>query len=320
MFNIIVILLSPVVLFLFFIINAITTHFQRKAREAEKARKEAEKARKEAEEQARIREVERKRRDNISKFRHKFFPIVSPDADIQTVWNHWKSDIHDTDKQLDVQVEALYRTIPILINTKNISGLFIDIPTQIYETTLVSCSCDNFRKYKMPCSHMYRLFYELSNEENRNSKITDIDSVLLSKFYKLDRTGMEHFVETIKYMDDKGRDKFLNENLCKEIDIGLLIKSEVVDYATILTHITKDELILALAKRGIQGFRPSWSKVRLIAWTVENHQEFLRKQFKQYAHVSASQDVLSWGKGIQQSWDIRFESHPYFWREVREQL
>lgn len=303
-----VVVILPLLLILSLIQNKKNKDYQ-KAVEARRAQEEAEK-------QARIREIERKRMENLSKFRQEFFSITSPNTDIQAVWKRWKLDIHDTDEQLNVQVKAKYEAIPILIDTDNYNGIFSDLIGRLYETTLISCTCDDFKINGHPCLHIYRLFYELSNKETRNPNITDINPTLLLNFNKLNNDEKKHFIDTITYMNEKGRDRFLHEDVCKEIKLGLLIKSEVEDYAALLAHMTKDEIILALAKNGIQGFRPSWSKVRLIAWTVENQQGFLRKHFKQYAHVSASPDVLSWSRGIQQSHDMWTVTHPYSWVEI----
>lgn len=275
----------------------------------------AEEARK-AELEDQQRRIAQQRAYDLALFRDVAFPITSPDSLIQQTWNYWDMDVHNSERQIQEQIKALYEAIPILIDTKKISGIFISITTEFYETTLTTCTCSHFKVNSQPCMHMYRLFHDLVMPEKRNNQIVDVNADLIDKFYSLDEKCRKHFVDRIRYWDSDGCDCLLREELSKEVEVGLLKASNVVDYTKFLNQMTKDEIILALAKKGIQGFRPSWSKVKLIAWVLENNQDFLCKYFKNCAHLSVGQDVLAWGEGIKHSRDSWRVVHPHSLREV----
>ena len=276
-----------------------------------------EEQRKAFEKQMKIRELEEERARQLLYFRQKHFPITSSVDHVQQTWKIWKKSIHDSDKQLAKQLKAIYEPIPLLIDSINLSALFTNYcTTEFYETTLTSCTCLDFKQGGYPCCHMYRLFLDLSSGVSSNPLITDISSELRTKFYALDEKYWKSFFDNIKYIGEKGHDRFLSEDLIAEIAAGLLQSSNVADYTTLLNQMTKDELFLALAKKGIQDFRPSWSKVKLISWVIDNHQDFLLKHFKQYAHISATPDVINWGQGIKQSFDSSTLIHPHFWHEL----
>ena len=271
---------------------------------------------KKSESEACSRRFEQKRAEDLAFFREKIFPVVTQDWNIQETWSHWRSDIHNSDKQLDEQVKAIYEAIPILINTGKLSGIFISITTEFFESTLLSCTCPYFKSEGQPCMHMYRLFNELSKVERENPQIVEINKNILICFYSLSEKHRKDFINRIRYMDCDGEDRFLNEELSEEIEAGLLEKTDVRDYTKFLQRMTKDEIILALAKKGIQGYRPSWSKVKLIDWVIENQQDFLLQHFRNCAHISANEEILAWGKGINRSRDSWVITHPHFWYEV----
>lgn len=276
-----------------------------------------ERAQKEAELHARKQEIERKKAKQFRYFREKIFPTIASNADVQKIWSHWTPKIHDNEKQIGKQLKAIYEAIPISIDTKNLSGLFIDnIRFALFETSLLSCSCSDFKLGKWPCVHMYRLFHDLSEAERLNPQIFDIDSDLLSRFLMLDDDCKEDFISHIKYLPPEGTDRVIGKEISREINAGLLVKSDVYNYTPFLNNMTKDGIILMLAKKSIHDFRPSWSKVKLVAWVMENHLDIVSKHFKDYAHISLSQDVLSWGEGIRQSISSSTLSRPYSWRQA----
>lgn len=276
--------------------------------------REVERIQKEAELRTRKQEIERKKAKQFRYFRENIFPAVASNEDIQKIWSRWETRIHDDKKQLDKQIKAIYEAIPISIDTKNFSGLFINhIIFDFFETSLLSCSCSDFKSGKQPCVHMYRLFHDLSTAKKSNPQIVDVDTDLLSRFLMLDDDCKEAFIFRVQHYFEEEQDEVIDKRTSKEIEVGLLEKSDVHDYTKFLNNMTKDGIILMLAKRSIQDFRPSWSKVKLVAWVMENHLDILSKHFKDCAHISASQDVLSWGEGIRQSILSSTVIHPSFW-------
>ncbi len=286
--------ISFISFFIAFVIYIIS-YSKRKAKqhalfnELEKSRLERQKA-----DEIRRKEFKEKREHDFHVFRSSIFPIASSDPLVQSNWSYWSPDIHDTETQLTKQVSAIFETIPILIDSKKMSGLFISITAEFYETTLTTCSCSDFRIRRWPCIHMYRLFHELSSVVKSCPQIVDIDKSVVSKFLSLDADCKKHFIERITHFDLEGHDTFLDEKTLKEIKSGLIVKSDAHNYSQLLNRMTKDQIILTLSKENIPGFHVSWSKVKLISWVVENHQNFLSQHFNNFAHISISPDALQW--------------------------
>lgn len=271
-----------------------------------------------AERKAQAMELERQKKKRFSYFRGHIFPTTSSNDSVQNAWEHWDIQIHDSIEQLKQQVKSLYEVIPISINTHKLVGYFSDILAlgKIYDTTLTSCTCDQFKRTSKPCFHMYRLFSILSNVDCTNLDVVDIGEDYIAKFASLDDSQKMDFIFRIQLMDSNGRDVFMKPELGAEISAGLFVESYDVNYAPILSKMTKDEIILALAKKGIQGFRPSWSKVMLISWVSETQHDFLRKHFNNFVHISADPEVISWGKAISRLKNECTISHPYNWEEL----
>lgn len=261
-----------------------------------------------------IRRLEKKR---FSYFRSYVFPVTSLNKNVQSAWEYWETQIHDTTEQLNQQVKSLYEVVPIYINSTEMVGIFSDCLAmgKIYETSLTSCTCDKFESTSKPCFHMYRLFSILSGDCT-NLDIVDISKDYITKFALLDNIQKMDFIFRIQLMDGNGRDVFMKPELQAEINAGLFIESYDVNYTPLLSKMTKDEIILALAKKGIQGFRPSWSKVMLISWVSENQHDFLRKHFNNFVHISADPEVISWGRSISRLKSECTISHPNNWAEL----
>lgn len=259
---------------------------------------EMEQMQRDAEKRKRLQEIENRRIKRLSNFRRNIFPIESKDERIPKAWSHWPEKVHNEDHQLNLQLEALYEPVPIIIDPENQTGAFFEMTTGIIETTLLSCSCREFKKQALPCKHMYRLYYDLSHQEKIDPRVVDVNPRILEMFRALDADCQNDFICRIRFMRPDGRDCVCNDCISKEIAIGLLSESAVRDYTPFLSKMTKDEIILALAKKGIHGFGTSWSKVKLIAWVIENHSDFLKRHFKNVVHISPSPDALSWAAGI----------------------
>lgn len=271
-----------------------------------------------AERESRAREFKRLERERLSYFRSQIFPITSSNDSVQSTWEHWNLQIHDSNEQLTQQVMSLYEVVPIYIDTIKLVGIFTDILSmnRIYDTSLISCTCDWFKRTSIPCLHMYHLFSILSSGDCKKRNIADIDKEIIAKLASLDNNQRTDFIFRIQHMDSNGQDVFIKPELQAGINAGLIIESHAVNYMPLLTKMTKDEIILALAKKGIQGFRPSWSKVMLISWVLENQQEFLRKHFNNYIHISAVPSIISWGKTISELKHECTVLHPHNWEEL----
>lgn len=292
---------------------------KRKAKEIERQRQEEIEA-KEAERKKRLEKQEAKRLQQLAFFRENVFPIASNDDTVSEIWRHWKSGLHDTDEQLRRQVEAIYEAFPICIDRKTYSGYCGDFLCiiKLHQTSLLKCSCEDYEKNRMPCKHMYRLYFALTTNTEKDSGLF-ISDELLHKFSQLSKKQKVDFIGKIQRLGSKGADYYKDSDLLAEIQCGLLSETDEVDYAPLLNRMTKDEIIIALEQAGIEDVRPSWSKVKIIAWVVENHTLFLKERFKNHAHIIASDEVSAWGEKIAALHRASTITHPTLWEAVCQQ-
>lgn len=255
-----------------------------------------------AEQQRIIEEEERQAYLNtpVVKFHNHVFPMTSTDNRIQSVWN-WTLDIHDDDKQFQRQKRSLYNAIPVLIDSHSFSGIFWSTRyNRTYEVTLSECTCPDFEERGLPCKHMYRLFYELTHPQ-LNPGITDVPSPYAELFTGLDEKSKNEFLSYVRYRNLSSSRIVKSPSITELIKTNILVSFEAISYDGLLENMTKDEIILALAKKGVQGFRPSWSKVKLIAWVEDTQQEFMKKQFKNFVQINLNPELNDWSDGIKKS-------------------
>lgn len=262
--------------------------------------------RKQAEEKrvARIHALELQRKteyyEKVQRFRKNFFPTTSSNSDVQHEWSFWTEAQHGDTEQIDRQKKALYNTIPFIIDTHLRTSNFVSsLCNNIYNTDLVSCTCPDFQKRNLPCKHMYALFYALTHDSAMG--ITDIPRDIKDKFFNLDENTRLDFLQECRWMRPCGRHIFITNAISSEVEQGLLTKSPPHNYEGLLQKMTKDEIILSLAKRGIKEFKPSWSKVKLVDWVLNEQPSYLKKQFPHFVHVEISPDAKNWATGIQES-------------------
>lgn len=311
--SVIAILLMP-----FFIVYTIYKSFQnqRRAKEVEQKNQDEQKSRKEAE-QKRLDLRNAEKQNHLAFFRAKIFPTVASNKEIQQIWCCWTAQIHDTEEQLRQQVEAIYEAFPIYIDHSEFSSCFSDFcsVSRTYNTCLTNCTCDYFRKTRKPCKHMYRLFTMLEKHDEAESGVF-IGKESIRKFNLLSDNQKDDFIFRIQYIGIHGSDSFKHSELQAEIDVGLFAESDDVDYTPVLNRMTKDEIILALTQSDIQGFRQSWSKVRIVAWVIENHNDYLKSKFENYVHISASKEIIFWGQSIRELKMSSTVVHPIFWEDM----
>lgn len=267
--------------------------------ERENLRKEEERKKRIIELKAK-QEIERQRK--LSQFRD-YYPLKVDNEQTSSFLSVWDNRIHDDECQLTRQRRALCQAIPIEINTKLCSATFISrYSDKIYKSDLVSCTCADFSERSLPCKHMYRLFYEL-NHAPSNSKIINVSYLFLDKFESLSDEAKVKFIDFCTYHKlDHPTLMQCTGTMEDLVQTGVLIVSAIIDYNPLLHKLTKDEIILALAKKGISGYRPSWTKVKLIDWVNTTQKTFLEEHFKNYALFQISPDLQEWAEGISTAW------------------
>ena len=252
-------------------------------------------------------ELERNRREQmeIATFHNLVFPMESASQDIQKLWSKYPMTLHNDLGKYASQKRALYNTLPILIDAHSYSGLFLPsgaytnsfFSSEPYRATLNSCTCPSCEKYGSPCKHMYRLFYEL-NHPDGNPGIIDVDPLLETGLSSLSESARRSFLLDAFWRRLTARCELVTPDIQEQIDAGLLVESSALPYEQLLSKMTKDQIILSLAKSSVQGYRPSWSKVKLITWVIETQPKFLKKQFKKYSVVSLNPVLETWSYGL----------------------
>lgn len=78
------------------------------------------------------------------------------------IWNaKWNSDIHNTDHaNKRIQSAKSAKLTPIKIDLEDCFGYFRGTSGN-YETWLDTCNCGDFKRFRLPCKHIYRLAIEL---------------------------------------------------------------------------------------------------------------------------------------------------------------
>lgn len=300
------VILSP-----FFIVACVIRAFVRKHEEAERKayldyleRDRRERARKlETERQQRVQREELEKKANIERFHRNIFPVETENSSIAAVWSRYPSGLHDMPEKIERQKKALYKTTPVLISTDKMVGFFCPSSDsycyEVYYTTLNDCSCPDYAKHTGPCKHIYRLFYELNYKYSPG--VIDVAPGL--EEFLLSIPSKEFYDLVIEIHCPVKTVSVLTEACERLVDAGIMLAQKPTDeqYGELLNSMTKDQIILSLAKKNITGYYPSWSKVRLIAWIIENQPGYLMKQFKHYACFEFSPSIAPWVDGVRDS-------------------
>lgn len=303
---ILIIFLAP-----FFIIGCIIGSVERKRRDAERKgylenieKEQRERAQKlEAERQQRVQREELKKKASIERFHRNIFPVETENPSVSAVWSRYPSGLHNMPEKIERQKKALYKTIPILISTDKMIGFFYPSfdsgCNKVYRTSLFDCSCPDYAKHTGPCKHIYRLFYELNHRYS--SGIIDVDPVLENALLNISEPDFYALVGKIRY--PSGSVSVLTETDNQFVDAGILIanKPSEEQYRNLLDSMTKDQIILSLAKKSVRGYYPSWSKFRLITWIIETQPKYLAKQFRDYVYLTPSPLATTWIDSVKSS-------------------
>ena len=253
----------------------------------------------------------------LQEFRASFFPIVSPDEEIQSDWAVIHCD-HDSYDQLNRQKRSI-RTLPVYINHNARCGFFLSSDMEsIYTVFLFSCTCPDYEKRSLPCKHMYRLFYELTVGTIYTTGISGTDLDETAGFVKLSDQSKVSYIKMVRSLIDGGNRPLTTRKfpyIEEALKSGLLLRSDVVDYVSLMNNRTKDEIIISLKNSGITDFYPSWTKVRIIDYIVERHKQYLKKEYQDFVAVMIPTALESWCSGFSSVVNSRSSDDAEFMRE-----
>lgn len=102
----------------------------------------------------------------------------------------WTENPADTDEEKRLASAQQSKTSPLSVDKEHETGVFYGSGKEPYQTSLASCTCNDFVKRKKPCKHIFRLAMELgiidaayktgcSTGERNEAQISFADSVAL---------------------------------------------------------------------------------------------------------------------------------------------
>ena len=102
----------------------------------------------------------------------------------------WTEHPADTDEEKRFASAQQSKTSPLSVDKEHETGVFYGSGKEPYQTSLASCTCNDFVKRKKPCKHIFRLAMELgiidaayktgrSTGERNEAQISFADSVAL---------------------------------------------------------------------------------------------------------------------------------------------
>ncbi len=175
---------------------------------------------------------------------------------------------------------------------------------------------------------MYRLFYELTvgTDYAAGVDVTNLDEA--TGFSELSDEDKVSYIRTIRSLCERGDRPLTTRKFSyinKSLQAGLLLQSDAVDYVSLLDARTKDEILISLRNSDITDCYQSWTKVRIIDYVIENHRQYLRKEYKDFTAVTIPPALEPWCMGVvsvidskfscdnefQKEWEHRFEKFLY---------
>lgn len=213
----------------------------------------------------------------INKFNNFGYVFKNPKPSYLDKWRH----IHDRDSQKYFKDQSFNTTI-LLLDTDKVLAYFLDDFACIHLTTLEDCTCDLFKDTFTPCEHMYRLLYEMEYGSIENGFLSPpINKKCIEILISLPNSSVNKFLSIFNSLKNE---EFYYST--KKKDIKILLESELIirikekNYSELLTLHTKSEIVDDLIKNGFINFAKSWSKVKIIEWTVSNHLTYLKEKYK----------------------------------------
>lgn len=251
--------------------------------------------------------IEARRLERVDSFHDDIFSVVADDAHIQSIWDCYSRSLHDESGQFYRQKRALYNTIPISINTQEMSALFLsssltvddEADDIVYQTSLTQCSCPDFKKRGGPCKHIYRLFFELTHLPYGNPQIVDIDPFITDGLFALTLKARENLLVGVYQNGSFSRCSRKTKLIKEQISVGFLEESSDIPYESLLNAMTKEQIFSALEEKEVQGYRKGWRKSDLVSWILDSQPGFLKKQFRGYVLLSFNPILREWIDGIQ---------------------
>lgn len=236
------------------------------------------------------------------------YDTTAHNATIMSTWNtYWPPSTHTNHKQQWRIHESIVDTNLELINLHKLEGYFdfcdkttkkeldkerqkrekINITTEPYYgyddyddisdygyeyiTTLTHCTCHDFQRRKLPCKHIYRLFWEIehANKIANCPAMHSMDHDYFYEIFKIDKY-MTLFKDNHMWLKD-------NEIKYRSAPDKLIKYKYYIETDLILEHyldtLTKDALITLIAEQNINDIKKSWTKSKIIESLLDTHHD-----------------------------------------------
>lgn len=208
--------------------------------------------------------------------------------DLADIWNNqWGFINHNSEKQLIRQERARQAVLtPLSLDKEHGTGTFHGTD-DTYETSLVSCQCEDFQKRFLPCKHMYRLAYELDCFL-LNEPVFSVPyprKLMWNRDYQAYKTSFSR--ETLDLLSELRHNNIVTANAN---DARILLNRGIAVVSSnkyeLLRQYTKDELFALLPPD--TPLKKSMRKTDLITGIIENHPKSIEKLEKKLVVIELS--------------------------------
>ena len=204
----------------------------------------------------------------------------------QSIWTEWPIEMHNSQPQLERQERACnpYYS-PLSLSPDRGSAIFLGNYGK-YNTTLLKCDCEDYKRRLLPCKHMYRLAYELDVFMLDDVQTVPDPSALMSladaqkAIKKLSADNLEAFLDIIQ------KDSIIvgsQDPRAKLLSTGLVEKGS--DYYALLDYFKRDILYSLLPADNTTKISKNLKKADLINLIISNYPQVLSETEKFYVQL-----------------------------------
>ncbi len=139
----------------------------------------------------------------------------------------WTEHPADTDEEKRLASAQQSKTSPLSVDKEHETGVFYGSGKEPYQTSLASCTCNDFVKRKKPCKHVFRLAMELgiidaayktgrSTGERNEAQLSFADCLDLVE--QLSDAAQNEIKEMLRYTSERVDDR-QKPITCHELDL-----------------------------------------------------------------------------------------------------
>lgn len=197
----------------------------------------------------------------------------------------WAEHPADADEEKRLTSAQQSKTSPISIDREHETGVFYGSGKDPYQTSLASCTCNDFVRRKKPCKHVFRLAMELgiidaayktgrSTGERNEAQLSFADSIELVEH--LSDAAQNEIKDMLRYTSERVDDRqrpitCRNLDLIPELRTSPLLHENPYPLVGELSRFTKPDLVILLdAINREDKPRRNAAKDKIVTWIAEN--------------------------------------------------